>query len=67
MTNNKSGGQKAKQTLIKKYGSYEAYLEKMRENARKGGKNGTSNGFAHGKVNPVEAGKKGAEKRYGRV
>ena len=53
MANNKNGGTKLVETMIEKYGSYEAYKQAMRERASKGGKNGNkrtnpnySGGFA---------------------
>ena len=50
---------KAKQTNVNKFGSYEAWREFMRKNGATGGKNGRGHKFAHGKVDPSEAGKKG--------
>lgn len=46
--------------------AYEAWKAEMRVNARKGGKSGTGNEFAHGKISPSEAGKKGSNKRWGK-
>lgn len=43
----KQGGAKLVETMIKKYGSYEAYKQSMRERASKGGSvKGTEGGFA---------------------
>lgn len=46
MANNKTGGVKLVETMIAKYGSYEAYKQSMRERASKGGKIGNTGGFA---------------------
>lgn len=46
MGNTKSGGQKVRETNIKKHGSEEAWLAFMRENAAKGGKISRGGGFA---------------------
>lgn len=46
MANNKQGGAKLVETMIKKHGSYEAYKQSMRERASRGGKNGNTGGFA---------------------
>jgi outer membrane lipoprotein-sorting protein len=55
----KAGGAKAKQALIKKYRSIEAYMDHMKKIQSRGGKNGTGHAFAHGKVDPSVAGKAG--------
>lgn len=59
MANTAAGGIKLRETMINKYGSYEKYLEHMRANASKGGKNGVGHAYGHGKVDPVENGRKG--------
>lgn len=46
----KKGGATLVQTMIEKYGSYEAYRQSMRERASRGGKNGTK------KINPDYSG-----------
>ena len=47
MANNKKGGATLVETMIEKYGSYEAYKQAMRERASKGGSvKGTEGGFA---------------------
>ena len=47
MANNKKGGATLVETMIEKYGSYEAFRESMRERASKGGSvKGTQGGFA---------------------
>ena len=40
MAGNKKSGKTLVETMIEKYGSYEAYKQSMRERAYKGGKNG---------------------------
>lgn len=51
MENNKAGGIKFVQTMIEKYGSYEAFRQSMRERASRGGSvKGTNGGFASSKV-----------------
>ena len=40
MAGNKQSGKTLVETMIKKYGSYEAFRQSMRERAYKGGKNG---------------------------
>jgi general stress protein YciG len=66
------GTSKMKATMIAKFKlpgmtdeeaeiAYKAY---MRGIAKKGGKLGRGNEFAHGKVNPAHAGKKGSKKRW---
>lgn len=50
MANNKQGGAKFVQTMIEKYGSYEAYRQAMRERGSTGGKNGKTGGFASEKI-----------------
>lgn len=60
MTNTKAGGAKYRETMIKKYGSYEKFVESMREVGRKGGsKLGVKKGFALDRERAVEAGRKG--------
>jgi hypothetical protein len=61
VVNTKAGGSKIRETMIKKYGSQEAWSEHMRQNGSKGGKNGTGHTFAHGKVDPRVAGKVGGQ------
>lgn len=48
-----------KETMIKKYGSEELWKQHLRDIASVGGKNGTGHAYAHGKVSPVENGRKG--------
>jgi len=55
----KKGGTKYRETMINKYGSYEAWREHLKSIGAKGGANGTGYEFAHGKVDPIEAGRKG--------
>lgn len=57
-----SGVSKYKKTMIKKFGSEEAWKEYLREIASTGGKNGRGYAFAHGKVSPVDAGRIGGSK-----
>jgi len=45
--------------MIERHGSYEKYVAYMKEIASKGGKNGTGHEYGHGKVDPVEKGRKG--------
>lgn len=52
-------GKKIKATMIAKHGSEEAWKEYMRTIASKGGKNGTGHKYGHGKVSPIENGRKG--------
>jgi len=65
--NTPEGGKKIKETMIKKYGSYEAYKDFMRSIASTGGKNSSGYAFAHGKVDPVVAGTIGWEKKSKRI
>lgn len=44
------GGQKYRNTMIKKFGSLEAWKEYQRRNASIGGRNGKSGGFASDEV-----------------
>ena len=60
--NTPEGGKKIKETMIKKYGSYEAYKDFMRSIGSMGGKNSTCHAFAHGKVDPAIAGSIGGKK-----
>jgi uncharacterized protein len=46
MANTKAGGKTVRETMIKKYGSEEAYKEHMRSIGSKGGKLGVNGGFA---------------------
>lgn len=55
---------KQRETMIAKYGSEQAWKEHMRRIAIKGGENGKGHKFAHGKVDPKEAGKLGLGNRY---
>lgn len=61
--------EKRRQTMIKKFGSEEAYLEHMKAIAIKGGSNGHKGGFAGNPELAREAGKKGGramvDKYYG--
>jgi general stress protein YciG len=57
--NTPAGGIKYRETMIKKFGSEEAWKQRMREVGSRGGKNGTGHTFAHGKVDPAESGKIG--------
>lgn len=59
MAGTKQGGLKLRETMIKKHGSYEKYLEYMKTVASRGGKNGTGHEFGHGKLDPREMGRKG--------
>lgn len=59
MANNKAGGQKLRETMINKHGSYENYVAYMKQVASVGGKNGTGHAYGHGKVDPRENGRKG--------
>lgn len=56
-------GSKIKATMIAKFGSEDAWKEYMRSIASKGGKNGTGHAYGHGKVSPVENGRKGGRAR----
>jgi len=53
--------------MIEKFGSEEAYKEHMRNIGKKGGKGSSGYGFGHGKIDPVESGKKGAKTRWDKV
>ena len=71
MANNKKSSATLVETMIEKYGSYEAYKQSMRERAKKGGKNGNktlnpnySGGFAGDNVRARIAGGMGG--RYSR-
>lgn len=46
MVGTKQGGIKLRETMIKKYGSYEAWRKALAEGGRRGGRNGTTGGFA---------------------
>lgn len=46
MSGTAKGGVKLRETMIKKYGSEEAWKEIMRQKASKGGKNSNNGGFA---------------------
>jgi len=59
MANTKAGGLKLRQRMIEKHGSEDAYKAYMRSLASQGGKNGTGHAYGHGKVDPVENGRKG--------
>lgn len=50
MAGNKQSGRTLVETMTKKYGSYEAFRESMRERASKGGRNGSK------KINPNYSG-----------
>lgn len=59
---NPGGLDKRRETLIKKYGSYEAYLAANRENAAKGGRKGghmSGGNFKNNRDRAREAGRKG--------
>jgi hypothetical protein len=56
------GARKWKETMAKKHGSYEKYRSVARQNASKGGKHGHTIGWAHGKADPKESGRKGGFK-----
>lgn len=56
MANNKDGGAKLVETMTKKYGSYEAFRESMRERASKGGKNSNTGGVANDRERAAEIG-----------
>ena len=55
MAQTKAGLEKRKQTMIKKYGSYENYIQFMRNIAPQGGQASSGYKFAHGKVDPKVA------------
>jgi hypothetical protein len=59
MANNAKGGEKLRERMIEKHGSEEAWKDYMRTIASKGGRNGTGHEYGHGKVDPVENGRKG--------
>lgn len=59
MANTKAGGLKVRESMIKKYGSLEAWKEQQRINGAKGGKLGRTGGFAHPSSDPRAAGAKG--------
>ena len=50
-----------KRTMIKKYGSLEAWIDHLAKIGSKGGKRTKGYEFAHGKTSPSEAGKKGGK------
>ena len=66
--------EKIKSTMIaniqKEYGNLTAEqadkirITRMKANSSKGGKNSKTVGFGHGKTDPVQAGRKGAQKRW---
>ena len=66
--------EKIKSTMIaniqKEYGNLTAEqadkirITRMKANSSKGGKNGTGHQFGFGKIDPKEAGRKGAQKRW---
>lgn len=58
--------EKRKLTLIARYGSWEAYKLHQAKHGRKGGQATSGYEFAHGKVNPAEAGEKGRRVRDGK-
>lgn len=65
MANTKAGGIKLRETMIKKFGSEEAWKEVMRERAAKGGKVSsklTGAGFSHKDADPRAAGRLGGRK-----
>lgn len=59
MSQTAQGTLNTRQTMIAKHGSEEAWKEYMRQIASEGGKKGTGHAFAHGKVDPRTAGRKG--------
>lgn len=63
MGQTKAGAYKFRQTMIDKYGSYENYLQFMRDIAVSGGKASSGYQFAHGKVDPKVASQIAWEKR----
>lgn len=64
MTFSDKSAAKRKATMIKKHGSEAKWREALREIGREGGKASSGYEFAHGKVDPKKAGKKGAERRW---
>lgn len=66
--------EKIKATMIaniqKEYGNLTAEqadkirITRMKANSSKGGKSSKTVGFGHGKTDPVQAGRKGAQKRW---
>lgn len=59
--------EKRKQTIINRYGSWEAYIETQKANGRKYGKlRKTPTGFAMSREHAISAGKKGLEVRWGK-
>ena len=63
MAQTKAGSIIHRQTMIEKYGSYENYLQFMRDIAVSGGKASSGYQFAHGKVDPKVASQIAWEKR----
>jgi len=59
MAQTKAGAAKARDKMIEKHGSLEAYRKFYADIGRKGGKNGTGHKFGHGEVDPREVGRKG--------
>ena len=59
MAGTKAGAAKARQKLIEKFGTVEAYKAYMRTVASQGGKNSSGYAFAHGKLDQIETGRKG--------
>ena len=58
--------EKRKQTIINRYGSWEAYIETLRTAGSRGGKlRKTPTGFALSKEHAKQAGKKGSAVRWG--
>ena len=55
----KKGASKYRETMINKYGSYDAWREHLKSIGAKGGANGVGHTFAHGKADPAESGRKG--------
>lgn len=59
MPGTKAGAAKARATMIAKYGE-----NFYKEIGHKGGKNGTGHAYGHGKVSPIENGRKGGLNRW---
>lgn len=59
MAGNKTGGAKLRATMIKKFGSEEAWMDYIKERGRKGGSAKVSKGFGKNPDLAREAGRRG--------
>ena len=61
MAGNKAGAMKARETMIRRYGSYEKWCEYMRKSGAIGGKKTGVKGFATNRALAISAGRKGGK------